>query len=118
MSTTSFCYYKLWKIVKNNRKTTSARDRRIDKQWRAAKATGLLVLFCVASWFPYFMYRFFERFFQFTENYCERNYRQEYVKIGGYFCLLFGCANSSINPFLYYFRNKEVRRGMQLLLKF
>lgn len=58
-STTSFWYYKLWKIVKNNRKTISTRNRRIDKQWRVAKAMGLIVLFCVASWFPYFMYRFF-----------------------------------------------------------
>ena len=59
MSTTSFWYYKLWKIVKNNRKTISTRNRRIDKQWRVAKAMGLIVLFCVASWFPYFMHRFF-----------------------------------------------------------
>lgn len=50
------------------------------------------------------------------ENHCKRKYHQEYIKIGGYFCLLCGCANSSINPFLYYFRNKEIRRGMQLYL--
>lgn len=41
---------------------------------------------------------------------------KKYVKTGGYFCLLCGCANSSINPFLYYFRNKEIRLGMQLFL--
>ena len=40
MSTRAFCYYKLRKIVKNNRKTISTRNRRIDKQWRVVKATG------------------------------------------------------------------------------
>lgn len=50
------------------------------------------------------------------KNHCERNYRQKYVKTDGYFCLFCGCANSSINPFLYYFRNKEIRLGMQLFL--
>ena len=33
-----------------------------------------------------------------------------------YFCLWFGYANSCINPVLYYWRNSEIRRGMQHLI--
>ena len=61
------------------------------------KSMGLIVLFCLASWLPYIMYKCFEQICQFIENDCEINYRREYVKIG-YFCLLCVYANSSINP--------------------
>ena len=43
------------------------------------------------------------------------NYGREYLKIE-YFFLFSVYANSSINLFLCYFRNKEIRQGMHSLL--
>ena len=114
MVTISFCHYKSWEIVKSSRKTASTRNKRTDKQWWVAKAMGLIVLFCIVSGFPYFIYEFFKWIRQFIENNRERNDCREYVEIG-YFCLLCEYANSSINSFLYCFRNKAIRQGMQPL---
>ena len=76
---------------------------------------GLIVLCCVASWLFYLIYKVLEGISHLIKNDCEGKNCRQYVEYA-YFCLLCGFANSSINPFLYYIRNKEIRQRMQSLL--
>lgn len=117
MGTISFCYYKSWKIFKNQGKTISARNNRTEKQWRVAKSMGLIVLCCVASWLSYLIYKVLEGISHLIKNDCEGNNCRQYMEYP-YFCLFCGFANSSINPFLHYIRNKEIRQRMKSLLFF
>ena len=112
--TICFCYYKSWKMVKT--KTIPTTNIAITKHWRVIKSMGLIVLFSVGSWLPFSIYGIIiKNIFQVMNIDFETAYYPE-NEIIFFFCLWFGYANSSINPVLYYWRNRKIRRGMQCLI--
>ena len=109
-----FCYYKSWKIVKTKSMSTST-NKKTNKQWKVTKSIGLIVLFCITSWSPLSVFTFFQEMCWFIGVDFQTKYYPENLQIL-YFCLLCGFANSCMNPFLYYWRNKDIRQGMQLTI--
>ena len=106
----SFCYYKSWKIAK--KRIISTTDAKMKKHWRMTKSMALLVLVFVVCWTPFFLYMLVLQLCQFMEINFKKKFYPENLKIF-YFCLLCGFANSCINPFLYYWRSKNIRLGIQ-----
>ena len=82
------------------------------KHWRMTKSVALFVLVFVVCRTPFFMYIFVLQLCQFMDINFERMFYPENLKIF-YFCLLCGFTNSCINSFLYYWRNKDIRIGIQ-----
>ena len=109
-----FCYYKSWKIVKTKSMSTST-NKKTKKQWKVTKSIGLIVLFCITSWSPLSVFTFFQEMCWFIGVDFQTKYYPENLQIL-YFCLLCGFANSCMNPFLYYWRKKDIRQGMQLII--
>ena len=108
------CYYKSWKIVKTKSMST-ATNKKTNKQWKVTKSIGLIVLFCITSWSPLSVFTFFQEICWFMGADFKTKYYPENLQVL-YFCLLCGFANSCINPFLYYWRSKDIRQGMQLII--
>ena len=106
----SFCYYKLWKIAKKG--IISTTDTSMKKHWRISKSMALLVLVFVVCWTLFFLYMLVLQLCQFMEINFEKKFNPENLRIF-YFCLLCGFANSCINPFVYYWGNKNIRLGIQ-----
>ena len=108
-----FYYYKAWKIAKKGMKSTT--NSKMKKQWRMTKSMVLIVLVFIVCWFPFSLYLFVRQFYQFMDIDFETKFYPINLKIF-YFCLLCGYINSCINPFLYYWRNRNIRLGIQLFL--
>ena len=73
---------------------------------------ALLVLAFIVCWTPLFLFMSVQQVYQFMQINFEKNLYPENVKIF-YFCLLCGFANLCVNPFLYYWRNKNFRLGIR-----
>lgn len=113
-STVLFFYYcKSWKTAKKG--IISTTNSRMKKYWKMAKSMALLVLVFVVCWTPFFLYMSIQQFCQFMEINFEKKFYPENLKIF-HFCLLCSFANSRVNPFLYYWRNKNIRLGIQSLI--
>ena len=113
-STVLFFYY--CKSSKTAKKGTISRvNSRMKKHWKMTKSMALLVLVFVVCWAPFFLYMSVQQFCQFMEINFEKKFYPENLKIF-YFCLLCGFTNSCVNPFLYYWRNKNIRLGIQSLI--
>ena len=108
-----FHYYKAWKIAKKGMKSTT--NSKMKKQWRMTKSMVLIVLVFIVCWSPFSLYLFVKQFYQFMDIDFETKFYPINLKIF-YFCLLCGYINSCINPFLYYWRNRNIRLGIQLFL--
>ena len=106
----SFCYYKSWKIAKKGLISTTG--AKMKTHWRMTKSMALIVLVFVICWTPFFLYMLVLQLCQFMKINFEKKFYPENLKIF-YFCLFCGFANSCINPFLYYWRNKNIRHGIQ-----
>ena len=76
------------------------------------KSMALFVLVFVVCWTPFFLYTLVLQICQFMEKKKKKKFYLENLKIF-YFCLLCGFTKSHINPFLYYWRNKNIRLGIQ-----
>ena len=106
----SFYYYNSWKIAKKGKISTT--DERIKKHWRITKSMALLVLVFVVCCTPFFMYMFVLQLCRFMDINFEKKFYPENPKIF-YFCQLCGFRNLCINPFLYYWPNKNIGLGIQ-----
>ena len=76
------------------------------------KSMALLVLVFVVCCTPFFLYMFVLQLCRFMDITFEKKFYPENPKIF-YFCLLCGFTNLCINPFLYYWPNKNIRLGIQ-----
>ena len=102
-------YYKSWNIVKKHSQglhsqiSSTSDNNNIAKLWKTAKAMLLLVVVFGLSWLPYMLCINLH----FVLN-IERNL---YISLC-VFATLIGLFNSTINPFLYYWKNKKLRKCM------
>ena len=106
----SFYYYKASTIAKKGMISTT--NSKMKKQWRITKSMALIVLVFIVCWSSFSLYMFVEQFYQFMDIDLETKFYPVNLKIF-YFCLLFAYINSCINPFLYYWRNRNIRLGVK-----
>ena len=103
-------YYKTWKIVKN--KTMNTNSKKINKQWKVTKSMVIILICCFFAWSPLSIFLVF----QVINNHLHRkDFQVNNLEIL-YFCYLCGFSNSSINPFLYYWRNENIKKAMRKVI--
>ena len=103
-------YYKTWKIVKN--KTRNTNSKKINKQWEVTKSMVIILICCFFAWSPLSIFLVF----QVINNHLHRkDFHVNNLEIL-YFCYLCGFSNSSINPFLYYWRNENIKKAMRKVI--
>ena len=90
----------------------STTNSRMKKQWRMTKSVALIVLVFIVCWSPFSLYMLVEQFYQFMDIDFETKFYPVNIKIF-YFCLLFAYINSCVNPFLYYWRNRNIQLGLK-----
>ncbi|XP_065674974.1 adenosine receptor A3-like [Hydra vulgaris] len=112
-----FCYYKSWKIVKNQalKRTQSKENKRlVDRHWKVAKSMVILITFYFLAWTPLTVFTAFDeirKLFKYDLGIHDHN-----KLCILYFCLLCGFANAAVNPFIYFQRNSKLRKPMATLL--
>ena len=103
-------YYKTWKIVKN--KTINTKSKKINKQWKVTKSMVIILLCCFFAWSPLSIFLVFQVV---NDHLHHKNFQVNNLEIL-YFCYLCGFSNSSINPFLYYWRNENIKKAMRKVI--
>ena len=103
-------YYKAWKIVKN--KTMNTNSKKINKQWKVTKSMVIILLCCFFAWSPLSIFLVFQII---NDHLHRKDFQVNNLGIL-YFCYLCGFSNSSINPFLYYWRNKTIKKAMRKVI--
>ena len=106
----TFYYYKALKIAKKGMISTA--NSGMIKQWRMTKSTALIVLVFIVCYSPFSLYMFVEQFYQLMDIDFETKFYPINLNIF-YFSLLCGYINSCVNPFLYYWRNRNIRLAIQ-----
>lgn len=122
MAIITVCYYKSWKIVQTKTMstttkttTTSKTDKTVNKYWKVTRSMTMIVIMCLVAWTPLSLFTFFQEFSAWLEIDVRGKYR-DWIHHLLFFCLLCGYTNSCVNPFLYYWRNKELRSGIKKLI--
>ena len=117
MSVMIVCYYKSWRIVKEKtlKRTLSNENKKlVDRHWKVAKSMVILVTCYFLAWTPLTVFTIFDEICKFVKyDFGIHNHDKLCVL---YFCLLCGFANASVNPFIYFRRNRELRKAMAHLL--
>ena len=135
-----FCYYKSWKFVHEKSKvfpektntmskeddshiqvkdsTKDKRDnsyRQVKRDWKLAKTFAIVIVCYILSWSPMTAFVIFLMIWQKTQ-FALGGFLQ-YLHTVYYITLWMGYTNSSLNPFIYYWRNREMREGIKKFLK-
>ncbi len=114
------CYRSSWRFIREKSKIlpreirtqlSKAEDQRLTRHWRVAKTFALIICCFLLCWTPmvaFVVYLIVQR-----NAKLQLGSFSEYIHTVYYITLLSGYSNSTLNPFIYFWRNKELKAGMK-----